>query len=168
MSGRWLPPEEFAASLAKASVFGAIFFTDEEGHPLHLRAVYDHAAHPWQWPGGVTDAGERPWQTAVRECAEETGIRVEGPPRLLAAVFGLPGAEWPLSTAGYVFDGGSLSGEQIAGIVLDPEEHYEVRVLPTAAWQPLMPGRDFARLRAVLAGRESGVPAYFDTWDWDA
>ncbi|WP_346172850.1 NUDIX hydrolase [Streptomyces cuspidosporus] len=36
------------------------------------------------------DKGERPWETAVRECREETGLTVSGPPRLLATVYGLP------------------------------------------------------------------------------
>ncbi|MFE4263726.1 NUDIX domain-containing protein [Streptomyces sp. NPDC056883] len=167
MSGKqWLPLEEFAASLPKASIFGAVFFTDEDDRPVQLRATYS-SAHPWQWPGGVADPGERPWETAVRECAEETGIIVAGPPRLLAAVFGLPGKTWPLATVGYVFDGGCLTAGQLASIVLDPDEHDEVRALPVARWRELMPVRDHDRLEAVMAARRSGVPAYFDTWDWE-
>ncbi|MEW2556780.1 NUDIX domain-containing protein [Streptomyces zhihengii] len=162
----WLPTEEYAATLPKASVFGAVFFTDEDDRPLHLRAVYE-TGHPWQWPGGTADPGERPWETAVRETEEETGIRMPGPPRLLAAVFGLPGARWPLATTGFVFDGGRLTARQIAAVTLDPDEHDEVRVLPLEDWRPLMPGKDFARLRAVLHARRTGMPAYFDTWDWD-
>ncbi|MFD0431788.1 NUDIX domain-containing protein [Streptomyces zhihengii] len=111
--------------------------------------------------------GERPWETAVRETEEETGIWMPGPPRLLAAVFGLPGARWPLATTGFVFDGGRLTARQIAAVTLDPDEHDEVRVLPLDDWRPLMPGKDFARLRAVLHARRTGMPAYFDTWDWD-
>ena len=29
----------------------------------------------WQFPGGLVDPGEQPWQSAIREGAEETGIR---------------------------------------------------------------------------------------------
>ncbi|MEU9035047.1 NUDIX hydrolase [Streptomyces sp. NPDC048352] len=54
-----------------------MFFTDEDDRPVQLRATYS-SAHPWQWPGGVAEAGERPWETAVRECREETGLRVAG------------------------------------------------------------------------------------------
>ncbi|MFJ8660301.1 hypothetical protein [Streptomyces sp. NPDC093795] len=43
-------------------------------------------------------------------------------------MFGLPGAPWPLATAGFVFDGGRLTGRQIAGITLAPAEHDEVGV----------------------------------------
>jgi 8-oxo-dGTP pyrophosphatase MutT (NUDIX family) len=166
MSENWLPPEEYAATLPKATVFGALFFTDERDRPLQLHAVYS-TQHPWQWPGGTAEHGERPWDTAVRETVEETGLVVTGPPRLLAAVFGLPGAAWPLATAGYVFDGGRLTDEQIAGITLSPAEHDELRVLPLDEWRELMPRRDFDRLTAVMEARRSGVAAYLGSWDWD-
>lgn len=167
MNGTWLPPEQYAANLPKATLFGSVFFTDEHDHPVHLRAVYS-TVHPWQWPGGISETGERPWQTAVRECAEETGIELAGPPRLLAAVFGLPGTEWPYATAGYVFDGGRLTAQQIQNITLAPAEHDELRALPLAQWRELMPQRDFTRLEAVMEARRTGVTAYFDTWDWEA
>ncbi|WP_308284560.1 NUDIX hydrolase [Streptomyces flavotricini] len=163
---KWLPPEEFAATLPKATMFGTVFFTDEDDRPVQLRATYS-STHPWQWPGGVAEPGERPWETAVRECREETGLRVEGPPKLLATVFGLPGKDWPLATVGWVFDGGQLTSGQLAGIVLDPDEHDEFRALAVPEWQGLMPGRDHARLEAVMAARHAGIPAYFDTWDWE-
>lgn len=161
----WWPPEQYAESVMKATGFACLFFTDEDDRPVQLHSVYS-STHPWQMAGGTMEFGERPWQTAVRECWEETGLRVQGPPRLLATVFGLPGAEWPYSTMGCVFDGGRLTKAQVEGIALDRHEHDKVGVLPLAEWQPLMPPRDFARLRAVMEARRSGVAAYFDTWDW--
>lgn len=161
----WLPPEQYAETLMKATGFACVYFTDAHDRPLQLRSVYS-ATHPWQLAGGTMDPGERPWQTATRECLEETGIAVDGPPRLLAAVYGLPGAEWPYSTMGAVFDGGRLTDEQIRHLVLDPREHDEVRVLPLREWKSLMPRRDFARLCAVAEARRTGVAAYYDTWDW--
>ncbi|MGW5421975.1 NUDIX domain-containing protein [Streptomyces sp. NPDC003943] len=166
MSDVWLPPGEYAATLPKAALFGAVFFTDERDRPLHLHAVYS-SEHPWQWPGGTAEPGERPWETAVRETREETGLVVPGPPRLLAAVFGLPSGAWPLATAGFVFDGGRLTDGQIAAVTLAPREHDELRVLPLEDWRALMPARDFARLSAVMTARRTGTTAYFDTWDWD-
>lgn len=167
MTEGWLPPEEYAASLPKATVFGAVFFTDMDDRPVQLHAVYS-TEHPWQLPGGTAEAGERPWETAVRETKEETGLLVPGPPRLLAAVFGLPGAAWPLATTGFVFDGGRLTSRQIAGFTLAPEEHDEVRVLPLEGWRELMPVRDFARLSSLMEARRTGVAAYVGTWDWDS
>ncbi|MFY4722897.1 GNAT family N-acetyltransferase [Streptomyces sp. LaBMicrA B280] len=139
--------------------------TDKDDRPLQLHSVYS-PAHPWQLVGGTMDAGERPWETAVRECLEETGLTVSGPPRLLATVHGLPGAEWPYSTVGTVFDGGRLSPAQISSVALDPYEHDELRVLPLPRWRALMPPRDFACLSAVAEARRTGRAAYFDAWDW--
>lgn len=161
----WLPPEQYAETVPKATAFACVYFTDEDDRPLQLHSVYS-PAHPWQLAGGTMDHGERPFETAVRECREETGLTVAGPPRLLAAVYGLPGAQWPYSSIGMVFDGGRLTAAQIRGIILDPQEHDEVRVLPLAEWKVLMPARDFARLSAVTEARRAGEAAYFGTWDW--
>ncbi|MDJ1132067.1 NUDIX hydrolase [Streptomyces iconiensis] len=162
----WLPPEEYAEKLLKSTSFACLFFTDERERPLQLRSVYS-PGHPWQWPGGTMDPGERPWQTALRECQEETGIAFGGPPRLIASVFGGPGRAWPFSTIGFVFDGGRLTGQEIEDIALDADEHDEVRVLAVEEWRALMPRRDFARLEAVMEARRTGATAYFDSWDWD-
>ncbi|MYR46391.1 GNAT family N-acetyltransferase [Streptomyces sp. SID5910] len=161
----WMPPEQYAETVLKATAFACVHFTDKDGRPLQLHSVYS-PGHPWQMVGGTMDHGERPFETAVRECREETGLTVSGPPRLLATVYGLPGAQWPYSTMGVVFDGGRLTAEQIRGITLDPQEHDEVRVLPLAEWEALMPARDFARLSAVEEARRTGQAAYFGTWDW--
>lgn len=160
-----LPVEEYASTVPKSTGSAFIFFTDQHDRPVQLRATYSQV-HPWQLPGGTMDHGERPWQTAQRECREETGLTVEGPPCLLASVFGLPGDDWPFSTTGCVFDGGRLTDEQIRSIVLDPDEHDAVRVLPLKEWEPLMPPQDFARLDAVMTARLTGAAAYFDSWDW--
>ncbi|RPK42942.1 hypothetical protein EES40_17720 [Streptomyces sp. ADI93-02] len=159
------PQDSYASSVPKSTGSAFVLFTDEYNRPVQLRATYSQV-HPWQLPGGTMDHGERPWQTAQRECREETGLRVQGPPRLLASVFGLPGAAWPFSTTGCVFDGGRLTDEQIRSIVLDPDEHDAVRVLPLEEWKPLMPPQDFARLDAVMTARRTGTAAYFDSWGW--
>ncbi|MET8037751.1 NUDIX hydrolase [Streptomyces sp. NPDC005345] len=151
--------------MLKATAFACVHFTDQDGRPLQLHSVYS-PGHPWQMVGGTRTHGERPFETAVRECHEETGLTVSGPPRLQATVYGLPGTQRPYSTIGMVFDGGRLTPEQIRGITLNPREHDKVRVLPTAGWEALMPARDFARLSAMEEARSTGVAAYFGTWDW--
>lgn len=162
----WLPPEEYAETVLKATAFACLYFTDEEDRPLQLRAVYSRS-HPWQLVGGTMDPGERPWETALRECREETGIVFDGPPSLLATVFGQPGAEWPYATIGFVFDGGRLTAGQLGALTLDPAEHDAARVLPLGRWRDLMPRRDFVRLEAVAEARRSGTAAYVGAWDWE-
>ncbi|MFB6988729.1 GNAT family N-acetyltransferase [Streptomyces sp. NPDC056304] len=161
----WPPPQQYAEKVLKTTAYACFYFIDEDGRPLQLHSVYS-PAHPWQLVGGTMDNGERPWETALRECQEETGLTVSGPPRLLATVYGLPGAEWPYSTIGMIFDGGRLTAAQIRGISLNPQEHDEVRALSLAEWRALMPARDFARLSAVEEARRTGEAAYFGTWDW--
>nr|WSX81784.1 NUDIX hydrolase [Streptomyces sp. NBC_00899] len=164
MPGR-LTLAQYAETVLKATAFACLYFTDEDDRPLQLHSVYS-PSHPWQLVGGTMDPGERPWETAMRECHEETGLTPTGPPRLLATVYGLPGGGWPYSTIGMVFDGGRLTATQIRSIILAPQEHDEVRVLSMAGWEALMPARDFARLTAVAEARRTGEAAYFGTWDW--
>ncbi|MFR9675815.1 NUDIX domain-containing protein [Streptomyces sp. TR02-1] len=159
--------EEYAETLQKAVAFACVYFTDKHEHPLQLHAVYSQA-HPWHMPGGNVDPGERPWEAAIRECQEETGLTLDGPPVLLASVFGLPGGHWPYATVGFVFDGGRLTDQQIETLNLAPTEHDRAAVLPLKEWEPHMPQRDFARLTAVAKARRTGRTAYFGTWDWDA
>ncbi|MFB6816051.1 GNAT family N-acetyltransferase [Streptomyces sp. NPDC056347] len=158
-------PEHYAESVPKATLWACFYFTDEDDRPLQVHSVYS-PAYPWQLVGGTMDHGEHPWQTAVRECAEETGISPAGPPRLLATVYSPPGGGWPYSTIGCVFDGGRLTAGQIRGITLDPAEHDEVRVLPLTDWKELMPPGDYDRLIAVAEARRTGVTAYVESWEW--
>ncbi|MFC9409642.1 GNAT family N-acetyltransferase [[Kitasatospora] papulosa] len=159
----WVPPQQYAAALPRAAAYVCLYVTDEDDRPLQLHSVYS-PGHPWHMIGGAMDLGERPWDAVVRECREETGMAAAGPPRLLATVYGQPRAQRPYSTLQLIFDGGRLTAERIRGLTLNPREHDEVRVMPLAEWEALMPARDFVRLRAVEEARRTGVAAYVDTW----
>ncbi|MFE8910930.1 GNAT family N-acetyltransferase [Streptomyces globisporus] len=156
------PPAQSEPTYAEG--YACLFFTDLDDRPVQLHATYS-SSHPWQFPGGTMDHGEQPPQTALRECREETGLVVKGPLRLLASVFSPPGGLWPYSTAGWIFDGGRLTPQEIRSITLDAGEHDDVRVLAMEDWKELMPAQDYARLDAVMAARASGTAAYI-TWDW--
>lgn len=60
-----MPLDQYVATVPKLTAFAAVYLTDEDDNPLHLRAVYA-TDHPWQMPGGTTDPGERPWETGTR------------------------------------------------------------------------------------------------------
>ncbi|MFD3970301.1 NUDIX domain-containing protein [Streptomyces cyaneofuscatus] len=154
----------YAETVLRLTGYACLFFTDLEGRPVQLHATYS-SSHPWQFPGGTMDHGEQPPQTAVRECREETGLVVKGPLRLLASAFSPPGGSWPYSTAGWIFDGGRLTPQEIRSITLDAAEHDDVRALTMEDWKELMPAQDYARLDAVMAARASGTAAYI-TWGW--
>ncbi|GHG75016.1 hypothetical protein GCM10018779_52180 [Streptomyces griseocarneus] len=81
----WVPPERYVKTLPMHAQYACSFFTDTENRPLQLRCSVPAALGARQWPGGNTDTeGESPFETAVRECWEETGIRFTGEPRLPA------------------------------------------------------------------------------------
>jgi 8-oxo-dGTP diphosphatase len=42
----------------------------------------------WEMPGGFVEHGEAPWEAAVRECLEESGVSVE--PGLLVGMYHRP------------------------------------------------------------------------------
>jgi len=50
---------------------------EREGHVLLVRRRLDPRQGLWTFPGGFVDFGETPAEAAVRECWEETGLRVE-------------------------------------------------------------------------------------------
>ncbi|MGW0389916.1 NUDIX domain-containing protein [Streptomyces sp. NPDC003042] len=162
MASDWLPPAEYVKTIAQATSYACLYFTDSEGRPVQLRATY--AYETWQWPGGNMDPGETPWQCAVRECLEETGMVFEGDPKLLGAHFiGHQGEAWPANHIGFIFDGGTLTDEQIGAIVLDPSEHSELWVHSMEEWERMTTPRNFARLKEIDAARRDGRVVCLET-----
>jgi 8-oxo-dGTP diphosphatase len=161
VTGTWLPRDQYIKTLPKATAYACLYVTDESGNPLMLRSSRN--ASVWQNPGGNMDPGETPWETAVREYREETGLVVTERCPLILTHFMTPVENWPHMRVGFVFDGGTLTTEQLGGIVLDPDEHCEWDVRPMAQWRQEMEPRHFARLEAVDAARRSGVAGYLET-----
>mgnify|MGYP001581036981 FL=1 len=55
----------------------AAVVVEHDGKILLTRRVNDPQRGLWTVPGGFVDAGEDPKEAAVRECEEETGLKVE-------------------------------------------------------------------------------------------
>ncbi|MEU4062406.1 NUDIX hydrolase [Streptomyces wedmorensis] len=162
MANTWLPPVEYIATLPRATAYACLYFTDTAGRPFQLRAS-DRTAR-WQWPGGNMDPGETPWETAVRECREETGMTFTGEPRLLGTHFVTDrGEDWPANHIGFIFDGGELTDEQIAAVVLDPGEHSEYGLRTLNEWEREMEPAEFARLAEIDRARRTGSTVYVET-----
>lgn len=158
----WLPREEYLRTLPKSTCYACLYFTDERGHPLQLKASYARW-EKWQNPGGNMDPGETPWQTAVRETREETGLVITGTRPLLLTHFVYPDESWPVAHIGFLFDGGTLTEEQLDGIVLDANEHHAWSVRPVHEWQSEMCPATFARLTALDVARRTGTAGYLET-----
>ncbi|MET9346909.1 NUDIX hydrolase [Streptomyces termitum] len=163
MANTWLPPAEYVETLPRATAYACLYFTDTAGRALQLRTT--RGEDVWQWPGGNMDPGETPWETAVRECREETGLVFTGEPRLLGTHFVRDRGtrHWPANHIGFIFDGGELTDEQIAAVVLDPEEHTSYALRNLDQWRREMAPGDFARLAAIDRARRTGGPVYLES-----
>ncbi|GAA0348750.1 NUDIX domain-containing protein [Streptomyces blastmyceticus] len=162
LANQWVPPEQYVKTLPMHAAYACLFFTDTEGRPLQLHSSLAQHSGRWQWPGGNTDAeGESPFETAVRECREETGIVFTGRPRMLAVFWHSPG-QWPVAKIGFAFDGGRLTAEDIARITLDPDEHDGFAVRSMAEWAETLDKRTWERLVAVNDARRQRTVAYLE------
>ncbi|MEV7465426.1 NUDIX hydrolase [Streptomyces kronopolitis] len=134
-------------------VWGAVAFTDNTGRTLMLRDTSVHRR--WLLPGGVADEGETPWDAAVRETFEETGIRLTGTPRLLAVDTLLPvGTRVPM--VGFMFDGGIID----AAAIRLSSEHDEVLFAEPNEWPDTVPPEQLDRLASLDHARQHGSPLY--------
>jgi 8-oxo-dGTP diphosphatase len=159
MTDKWLPPEQYIETIARASSYACLYFTDTDGRPFQLRSRID--AGVWQWPGGNMERGETPWEAARRECLEETGIDFRGPQRLLGVHFIPQHEDWPANHIGFVFDGGELTDAQLARVRLT-DEHTEWRVATFTEWRGEMKPVTFGRLDAINTARTTGTVAYIE------
>ncbi|MFH9862236.1 NUDIX domain-containing protein [Streptomyces sp. NPDC017202] len=162
--GRPLPMSgaDYVKTVPHHTVYGCLYVRDTHDRPVQLRSIYGNRL--WQFPGGNTDAGEDPLQTARREAAEETGLDLgHGEPRLLLTHYLLPGLHWPMGKVGFVFDGGRLTPHQLRAIRLDPAEHDLHAIHDLVQWRELMGEVPYARLAAVERARTGDGPTYLIT-----
>ncbi|MGW5131587.1 NUDIX hydrolase [Streptomyces sp. NPDC004135] len=81
---RVLPRAEWVKTLPQTIVASCVLLLDAEDRILLLRyAAGQPGAGLWGLPGGMLDHGEDPVGAACREVHEETGLVLDGPPRLV-------------------------------------------------------------------------------------
>lgn len=147
-----VPRAEWLASLPRNTTCSAVVFHDDAYRLLLVHATYEDS---WQFVGGIRDAEDDPWTTAVREAHEETGYELPGPPRLL-------GYDW-------LAHGDCLPGVQhfFRAPVLEPgqperirlsEEHDEWRLLSVEEWTGFLGARRARRLGPVREALRSDRP----------
>ncbi|TDB98828.1 NUDIX hydrolase [Actinomadura sp. 7K534] len=109
-------PEDPAASFARARAAAGVLFFDDQDRIMLVNPTYKNHLDV---PGGYVERGETPHQAATREVAEELGIH-PSIGRLLVT-------DWaPTDTEGdkilFLFDGGTLTPDQLKAIRLAPTE----------------------------------------------
>ena len=149
--GGFLPPDEYVASLARKRMAAGALFLDEDGRVLLVDPIYRET---WDLPGGAVEAEESPQAACRREVAEELGLDRQ-PGRVLAV-------DWVPSRLGrpegliLVFDGGTLSPAEIAGIAVPVSELAGFAFVPPTEVAervtPLVGRRICACLHAVADG----------------
>ncbi len=96
----------------------------ERGQVLMVRARRGLTRNMWNLPGGFTGYGEHPATSAIREVAEETGIRVR-----LAKLIGIYSERFP-NTGGYMFSFVYLGRRLNTTIRPEPGEIAKIRWMP--------------------------------------
>jgi 8-oxo-dGTP pyrophosphatase MutT (NUDIX family) len=137
---------------------GALF-VDAAGRVLLVRPTYK--PH-WDIPGGYVEPGESPRAACVREIREELGIAPTVGAHLVV--------DWaPADDEGdkilFIFDGGTLSDVEVAGITPAADELAEVRYVDPADLDQYLAGRLSRRIRTALEAKRIGRAAYAEHGD---
>jgi 8-oxo-dGTP diphosphatase len=147
----------FTATLATKRIAASALFLDASGRVLLVDPVYKDY---WDLPGGLVEADESPRAAVIRETAEELGLALT-PGRMVAADW-VPAQHGRTEAVIIVFDGGTLSPEQIADITLPVQEirGFAFCDLPEAhrLLSPLLA----RRVAACIAAVETRTTAYLE------
>ena len=101
----------------------------------------------WEMPGGFVEEGEAPWEAAVRECREESGVSVHPGP--IAGVYHRPRQDLTV----FVFRCSYLSGEPIATDEASEAQWFPLESLPEPMVEVVHERIDDVRLGAEVTYR---------------
>lgn len=142
--------------LPKKRLVAHVRITDEAGRVLLCETRFKR---DWELPGGIVEPGEPPRLGAVREVAEELGLdRPVG--ALLMADWMPPYLGWE-DAIELIFDGGTITEAELAGLTLQPSEIIQVRLCTLEEAAELVTPLAHRRL-VVAANLGPGEMAYLE------
>src|SRR5882724_11913642 len=148
----------FFARQSKLLGAAALLLRDERGRLLLVKPTYKGV---WHLPGGLLEADESPRQAAHREVYEEIGVRLRVG-RLLTIDYKPATAERPACLQ-FVFDGGLVDTNQLAGITLADGEIEDWRLMDGAdALAAVEAGGPSSRLANTLAALHGNLTVYLE------
>ena len=143
------------ARQARKRVAADVLICDATGRVLMVDPTYKEG---WDLPGGMIEANESPHDGVRREVAEELRLSVT-PGRPLVIEWVDAHGPWDDQIV-FVFDGGTLTADDIAGITVTDDEIAEWRfVEPREPGVPLRP-HIRERLRAAYYALTAGIAYY--------
>lgn len=113
----------------------------------------------WELPGGIVELGESARSGAVREVKEELGVDHQIGP-LLIADWLPPYLGWD-DAVELIFDGGTVTKDDLDRFTLDGHEISAVRLVTLAEAQQLVTGLSHRRLTVAMA-LQPGTVAYLE------
>ncbi|MGF1432465.1 NUDIX hydrolase [Kitasatospora sp. LaBMicrA B282] len=141
------------------TVAAAVLLFDDDDRVLLVDPVYKP---DWEFPGGVVERGEAPTLAAVREAAEELGLRLDPAELRLLTVDWEPRVGPRRGGLRLVYDGGRLTAAQRAALRLPPDELRDWRFVTLDESERLLSAGRHRRLAGALAARGAGTPSYLE------
>jgi 8-oxo-dGTP pyrophosphatase MutT (NUDIX family) len=149
--------ERWNALPKKIMAAGALLF-DEARRILLVKPTYRLR---WQLPGGVVDTGESPKEACEREILEELGCRLTVVRPVLVDYTRTVG-EMVVDHFEWLFQGPSLSREQVERIQIDGKEIEEYRCVSMAEMPVMVEVFNERRIRNAISAIERGTFVYTD------
>lgn len=147
-----IPPEEYFASRPKWLVAAGVILHDAEGQIMLVRPTYRDDT--WEIPGGGTEHGEQPLETARREVTEELGLVL--PLGRLLVVDSVPEQPPRPALLNFLYDGGVLP-DDAGQIRLEETELAEWRMTGPEEWDELLVAHMARRVHACSRALATGA-----------
>ncbi len=142
------------SALPKKRLIAHVVMRDEQGRVLLCETQFKP---DWELPGGIVEPGETPRHGAIREVREELGIHL-AVGRLLVVDWLPPYLGWD-DAIEMIFDGGTVTADEVGGYALQPSEIKRVQLVTLAQAAELLTPIAHRRL-SIAASLAPGTMAY--------